>query len=127
MAISQGNELIKTEVLIKLQRARQQAAGKAPPEPAPAPGPAPQVDAKKARRKRKISDKERREGSDQALAPPEPPARPPNVPKNESDKGTAESSARLEPVLYKNVNYRKFYYNDAKARKQPKMIFKKQK
>ncbi|KAL0851679.1 hypothetical protein ABMA28_000012 [Loxostege sticticalis] len=124
-AISKGNELIKTEVLIKLRAAATQLDA-APRPAADADDAAPATDAdagKKAQRKRKISEKERKEPPPSRAEPPAA-ARAAAKPKNV--KLAAEPSATLKPFAYKNVNYTKFY-DAEKTRKQPKMKFKKHK
>ncbi|CAG9781676.1 unnamed protein product [Diatraea saccharalis] len=94
-ALGRGDELIKTEVLLKLQQAKTKIENEKKEviviEEEP-------VSEKKAQRKRKMSGEK------------PPPARP-----------------RSPNNIYKNVNYRKFYDDAEKARRQPKMKFKKHK
>ncbi|RVE50713.1 hypothetical protein evm_004623 [Chilo suppressalis] len=103
-ALGRGDELIKTEVLLKLQQAKTKIENEKEKdviviedEPATK---------KKAHRKRKMSGEK-----------PTPAATPTPAP----------VLPKTEHTIYKNANYRKFYDDSQKARRQPKMKFKKHK
>lgn len=123
-AIGQGNELIKTEVLVKLQQAKTQIENE---EKRIVPTEIIEIDdddtsTKTQQRKRKISpDKmEIKESLDTTL----------DHKKTElANSSNQKTDSNTKPYDYKNVNYKKFY-NDMKKdfkQKQPKMKFKKYK
>ncbi|XP_060809782.1 exosome component 10 [Amyelois transitella] len=113
-ALGKGDELIKAEVLAKLQQAKAKIEddGKIAIKEATEIVIIDDEDTK-AKRKRKISiDKTER-----------------NVTKSDIKKGNKKSAGKNnpEPFMYKNANYRKFYSENNTEKTRPKMKFKKHK
>ncbi|CAH0715973.1 unnamed protein product, partial [Brenthis ino] len=121
-AISKGNELIKTEVLLKLQEAKIQKEKEGEikdktntPQKEEKPiekNPEPEIK-QTAQRKRKISNEKCKKGDVAS--------------KNKNKVKNKIEQINLKPYNYKNVNYRKFRDDSEKAHKQTKMKFKKHK
>ncbi|CAH2034888.1 unnamed protein product, partial [Iphiclides podalirius] len=137
-AIGKGNELIKSEVLVKLQEAKAlvEAEERSDADKAPEDGAEAEPDEggtqKTAQRKRKISS-DKRERKDSVAEPAKGgQTREQNKPKNNTNqqnkmKNKPEPKPAVARFNYKNVNYRKLFNENEKALKQPKMKFKKHK
>ncbi|CAK1588540.1 unnamed protein product [Parnassius mnemosyne] len=132
-AIGKGNELIKKEVLIKLQEAKALVEAEEKSE-TDKPDAATEVDndenviQKTVQRKRKISSDKRERKDSVAEATKEDKTE--NKPKNNQQnkmKNKSEIKSNVTRFNYKNVNYKKFYNENEKVLKQPKMKFKKHK
>lgn len=124
-AIGKGNELIKREVLIKIQQAKTQIENEC-------------VDVDKSKETEEINknetqkkaEKRKRKMSTEKIEPKEivAPITEKKVHNNKNTKNSkSEINKNVKPYQYKNVNYRKFYDDTDKAHKQPKTKFKKHK
>lgn len=123
-AIGKGNELIKTEVLLKLQRAKVNVESEDKPDEVK------EVDlttedntTKGEKRKRKLSvDKVEAKESVPGTTEKIEIKQQKNLKTNKS-----ETNKHMKSFQYKNINYKKFYDDSDKGHKQPKKKCKKHK
>ncbi|XP_022832903.1 exosome component 10 isoform X2 [Spodoptera litura] len=128
-AISKGNELIKAEVLAKLQQAQTQIENEDKNNTKPIVKIEPEVNEdtqkKTQQRKRKISAEKVEQKETVDLTTND------NVKQELPSNNTKKVDNNVKPFAYKNVDYKKFYnqnvVNKDHKQKQPKMKFKKYK
>ncbi|KAM3969051.1 exosome component Rrp6 [Aphomia sociella] len=117
-AISKGNELIKAEVLVKLQQAKEKIeldAMKNTTDVNDIVVIEDDIQETKAQRKRKISSEKVERKTERII----------DLTKKESKQiNKTDSKNNLKPLIYKNVNYKKFYSANDTGKAHPKMKFR---
>lgn len=116
-AIGKGDDLIKTEVLLKVQHAKTQVENEEKSVVESEEIETKELVKKSEKRKRKISDKIDRKDT----------LMPVTNKVDSNPKNISETNKNLKPFVYKNVDYKKFYDDTEKTRnhKQLKTKYKK--